>query len=306
VVWELPVGAGGALDVGRMEVVLPPNRDGLGASAGLIVVDKVVPPVFPNEKDDFGGAGVGDAAGVAEKGLIAPDPFPLFAKPLNTGFVIVLDDAALGVVVPLNGDPPPDVLGRLNLNLGAADPADESAGAGVASEALGGLKPNADVAGIDGSGAGVVKLEVTPEAGLGAELFVNPKLNFGVGALMVDPVPEVPFCDVAEVPKAGVDFGGTVVFVAPKMDVGFTASLLVFDVGLADSAPGALVFPNENGEPLGVVLGAANACEVGWVAEKLPIRPNKLPELCADFSGSGFFCSDCAPPPNSEVGVLLG
>jgi hypothetical protein len=64
------------------------------------------------------------------------------------------------------------------------------------------------------------------------------------------------------------------------MDVGFVGSLPVFDgpnvdVYLAGSAPGAFVFPNENGELLVVILeAAANVDEAGCCAVKPPMRPN--------------------------------
>jgi hypothetical protein len=117
-------------------------------------------------------------------------------------------------------------------------------------------------------------------------------------------------------PKAGAGFEGSLaVFDRPKTDVGFTDSFVAFaepnvDVGLAGSAPGAFVFPNENGEPLGVVVvGEVNDREAGCaaVAVKPLIRPNDEPplsELCAGFSGSDFFWSDCAPPLNGEADAL--
>jgi len=123
----------------------------------------------------------------------------------------------------------------------------------------------------------------------------NPKLNFGTGALVVDPVAGEPFCGVLGVPKAGAGLKGSLAVVdGPKTDVGFAGPLVVtagpkVDVGLEGSAPGVLVFPNENGEPPGVVLGAVNAREAGCIGTNPPTRPNDDAPLCAGFSSSAFF-----------------
>jgi hypothetical protein len=278
---------------GVVDVALPPNEiGGLGAFAAL-TADKVAlpPPTFPNI-EDFGGPGLGDAAGVVENGLLVPDPLLLLANPLKAvGFAAVLDDAPPAEFVVPNGD-------VLNLNLGpAAVPEDDSVDAGVVPSVLGALKLNAGGAGFDGSGV-VVEPEEAPGAGLDAEFLENPKLNFGTGALVVDPVAGEPFCAVLEVPKAGAGLKGSLAVVdGPKTDVGFPGPLVVtaepkVDVGLEGSAPGVLVFPNENGEPPGVVLGAVNEREAGCIGTNPPARPNNdapFPEFCAGFSGSAFF-----------------
>jgi hypothetical protein len=256
------VGATGGPDIdGAVEV----------ASAGLSSI--VPPPVFPNENVDFGG--FDDAAGVVVNALLVPDPLPaLFINPLpNTGFAGVLDDAPPAELITPKGDPPPVIF---NLNLGAAAPAD-SAGAGVEA---GGLKLNVDSAGLGGSGA-AVELKEVPNAGIDAELFVNPKLNLGTGPLVVGPAVVDSFWGVLEVPVA---FGGPLaMFEGLKANVAFVNSLAVFDgpkteVGLAGSATRVFVFPNENGEPLGVVVpGAVKGCEVGCTVANPPIRPSNDP-----------------------------
>lgn len=154
------------------------------ASAILLTVDGMFPPVFPNENVDLGNAWF-DAAGVVENGLLVPDPLPVFPNPLNGGFVGVLVNAEF---IEPNGDPPLDMLVVFNLNLGgAADTTDDSAGADVEAEGLRALKSNVDVVGFDGSGA-AAKLEETPDAGVGAGLLANPKLNLGTGTFMAGPL----------------------------------------------------------------------------------------------------------------------
>lgn len=118
------------------------------------------------------------------------------------------------------------------------------------------MKSNDEDGVFDGSEAGA-ELEEVPNAGLGAEFLVKPKLNLGAGALVVGPVVVDPFWGVLEAPA---DFEAPPVVTGwLKSDKAFVDSLAVLDapntdMGLAGSAPGALVFPNENGEPLGVVL----------------------------------------------------
>jgi len=156
------------------------------------------------------------------------------------------------------------------------------------------LKLNVGGAGFDGSGL-VVYPEDAPGAGLVAEFLENPKLNFGTGALVADPVAGDPFCGVLEVPKTGAVLKGSLAVAdGPKTDVGFVGSLVVtaepkVDIGLEGSAPSVSVFPNENGEPAGVVLGAVNEREVGCIGTDLPTRPKNDAELCADSTGSEFF-----------------
>jgi len=120
---------------GVVDVALPPNEiSGLGASAAL-TADEVVlpPPTFPNI-EGFGGAGLGNAAGVVENGLLVADPLLLLANPLKAvGFAAVLDDAPPAEFVVPNGD-------VLNLNLGPAGVSEnDSVGAGVVPEVLGAL-----------------------------------------------------------------------------------------------------------------------------------------------------------------------
>jgi len=137
------------------------------------------------------------------------------------------------------------------------------------------LKSNGNDGGFGGSDAGA-ELEEVPNAGLGAEFLVNPKLNLGAGALVVGPVVVDPFWD-ALVPA---DLAGPLVFDRLKANEALVESFAVLDgpnadMGLAGSAPGTFVFPNENGEPLGVVLWAVNDCGVA----NPPIRPNNDPPL---------------------------
>ena len=277
---------------GVVEVTLLPNEIGGLEASTASTADEVVlpPPTFPNV-EDFGGAGLGDAAGVVENGLLVPDPLLLLANPLKAvGFAAVLDGAPPVEFVEPNGD-------ELNLNLRpAAVPEDDSVGAGVVPEVLGALKLNTGGAGFDGSEVEVE--EEAPGAGLDAEFLENPKLNFGTGALVVDPVAEDPFCGVLEVPKVGVGLKGSLVVVdGPKTDVGFVGSLEVtagpkVDVGLEGSAAGGFGFPNENGEPLGVVLGAVNERKAGCIGTNPPTRPDggaPFSKLCAGFSDSAFF-----------------
>jgi hypothetical protein len=304
---ELPAAAPNAPDVdgainGVVELGLPPDEnDDFGVSAGLFAVDEGALPSLAPKNDDFV-AWLGDDAGVVEKGLLVPDPFPL-ENPLNADFVAAVDGAPPRELVEPNVDPPP-VTPNLNLGAVVAAPGDSvAAGNGVD---LVVVKPNVGAEGFDDSGM-VVEFEEAPRAELGPELdvlFENPKLNLGVGAgvlAVVEPI----LCGVLVLPKTGVDFVGalaafagsfvllnepkTDVFLAgslgaldkPNTDAGFAVSVVGFDEPKTDAAFGGSavvlsIFPKVNGDPLGMLLGAAEGREAPVFSEgaKPPMRPN--------------------------------